>query len=100
MPIAVEVVIARRSQPSDERRILASVVRRQREKVQLSQAELSARIGRPQSLLAEIESARRKLDIFEFIDLARALDMTPDLLLRELITAASPPAHPDGADAS
>ncbi|MGZ5165425.1 MAG: helix-turn-helix domain-containing protein [Burkholderiales bacterium] len=39
----------------------------------LTQAQVAARLGRPQSFMAKVEGGERRLDVIEFIDLANAL---------------------------
>jgi transcriptional regulator with XRE-family HTH domain len=39
----------------------------------LTQRELAARLGRPYSLIANIERGERRIDVVEFIAVARAL---------------------------
>jgi transcriptional regulator with XRE-family HTH domain len=49
----------------------------------LTQAEVAARLGKPQSFIAKIEGGERRLDVIEFIDLAYALRVRPvDLIAR------------------
>ena len=51
----------------------------------LSQRELAARIGKPRSFISKIESRERRLDIVEFVALARALAVEPQVLLADVI---------------
>ena len=53
----------------------------------LTQRALAARIGRPPSFVGKVEAGERRLDIIEFVEWARALNVPPDELMR--ITAAS-----------
>jgi DNA-binding XRE family transcriptional regulator len=59
-----------------------------RENAELSQAELAKRVGRTQSVIAQTETGRRRLDVIEFIALAKALGESPrrlfDRVLEEL----------------
>ncbi|MBK5119249.1 helix-turn-helix transcriptional regulator [Burkholderia sp. R-69980] len=50
----------------------------------LSQAELASRLGRPQSFVAKIEIGERRLDVIEFLELARILGVTPASVLENL----------------
>ncbi|MGB8421631.1 helix-turn-helix domain-containing protein [Paraburkholderia sp.] len=50
----------------------------------LSQAELASRLGRPQSFVAKIEIGERRLDVIEFLELARILGVTPESVLENL----------------
>ena len=50
---------------------LGNRLRRAREEAQLTQAEVAGLLGRPQSFVAKIESAERRLDVLELAVLAR-----------------------------
>jgi transcriptional regulator with XRE-family HTH domain len=50
----------------------------------LSQAELASRLGRPQSYIAKIEIGERRLDVVEFLELARILGVSPASVLENL----------------
>ena len=50
----------------------------------LSQAELAARLGRPQSFVAKIEVGERRIDVIEFLELARILNVSPASILENL----------------
>jgi transcriptional regulator with XRE-family HTH domain len=43
----------------------------------VTQAELSQRLGRPQSFVSKFERGERRLDVVEFGEVARALDVDP-----------------------
>ena len=55
-----------------------------RKKAKLTQAEVAQRLGRPQSFVAKNEGGERRLDVIEFIDVARALDADAVKLLRRI----------------
>ncbi|MBI1786245.1 MAG: helix-turn-helix transcriptional regulator [Acidobacteria bacterium] len=48
-----------------------------RRKADLTQAELSARLKRPQSFVSKYERGERRLDVVEFGAIARALGLDP-----------------------
>ena len=50
-----------------------------------TQAEIAERLGRPQSFVAKYEGGERRLDVVEFIEVARALDTDPCALLADLV---------------
>ena len=54
----------------------------------LTQAQLASRLARPQSFVAKYEGGERKLDVIEFCAVARALNLDPATLLRELVETA------------
>ena len=52
-----------------------------RKNANLTQAELSARLGKPQSFVSKYERGERRLDVIEFGEVARALNVDPQLIL-------------------
>ena len=47
----------------------------------MTQAEVAAALGRPQSFVAKYENGERRIDVVEFVDIAKALGVsTADLL--------------------
>lgn len=57
----------------------------------LTQRELSDRLGKPRSFVSKIEGRERRIDIVEFVALARALGADPGEMMTAL-TAALPDA--------
>jgi transcriptional regulator with XRE-family HTH domain len=55
-----------------------------RKKAGLTQRALAKRLGRPQSFVAKYEGGERRLDVIEFVTVARAIGTDPVLLLRTL----------------
>jgi transcriptional regulator with XRE-family HTH domain len=53
----------------------------ERQKADLTQAELSSRLKRPQSFVSKYERGERRLDIVEFGEVAHALGIDPIRLL-------------------
>ncbi len=52
-----------------------------RKNADIAQAELAARIKRPQSFVAKYELGERRVDVVEFVEIAQALGRDPlDLL--------------------
>jgi transcriptional regulator with XRE-family HTH domain len=64
---------------------LVSVLIEAREAASITQAELARRIGTQQSVVSKIERRERRLDVVEFIEIAHALNIEPDDLLRRVI---------------
>jgi transcriptional regulator with XRE-family HTH domain len=65
--------------PSYEQAISALVEARRA--MGLSQRALADRLGKPRSFISKIEGRERRIDIVEFIALARALEYPPAELL-------------------
>lgn len=56
----------------------------------VSQRELARRLNKPPSFVNKIELLERRLDILEFIEIARALEIKPNLLLSKILVAVFP----------
>ena len=52
----------------------------------LTQVELAAKVGRDQTFISLIERSQRRIDVLEFIALARAMGEDPQRLFSELIS--------------
>lgn len=50
----------------------------------LTQAEVAARLGKPQSYISKVEQGERRLDVVEFCLLADALDIDASQLLQRI----------------
>jgi transcriptional regulator with XRE-family HTH domain len=50
----------------------------------LTQAELAARLSRPQSFVSKYERGERRIDVVEFLEIADALEMDAGELIRRL----------------
>ena len=66
---------------------LRKLLRDLREKSGLTQAEVAARLDKPQSFVAKYEGGERRLSAIEFIEVVRALDLKPVAALRQLLKA-------------
>lgn len=66
----------------DERyQTVMHALRSARREAGLSQAELAAKLGKSQQFVSKFEAGERRLDVIEFLDVARALNVAwPDLL--------------------
>jgi transcriptional regulator with XRE-family HTH domain len=58
-----------------------------------TQAELSAKLSRPQSFVAKYEAGERRLDLIEFLEVAAAIGVDPRAIVDAILNAhsASPP---------
>ena len=54
-----------------------------RKKADLTQAELSSRLKRPQSFVSKYERGERRLDVVEFREVAQAIGIDPVSFLRK-----------------
>src|SRR3977135_2313024 len=58
-----------------------------RKAAKLSQHALALRLKKPQSFVAKYEGGERRLDVLEFIAIARALGVDPLKLMASLVTS-------------
>lgn len=54
-----------------------------REKAGMTQVELADKLTRPQSFVSKIERGLRRVDVVEFVEIARVLKLNPVELLEE-----------------
>jgi len=70
---------------SDENKALVAVLVKARKTAEISQTELAERLNKSQQFVSRIESGERRVDLLEFVMIARALKIEPrDLLGRVL----------------
>jgi len=55
-----------------------------RKEADLTQVEVASRLDRPQSFVSKYENGERRLDVVEFLDVAKAIDFDAVKLLRKL----------------
>ena len=63
---------------------LRQLLREARETATLTQAQLADRLGRPQSFVSKYESGDHNLDVIEFVEVCRGLDLPPAVVLEVL----------------
>ena len=56
-----------------------------RKKAGLTQEQLAKRLRRPQSFVAKYEGGERRIDVVEFLTIAKAMNADPVAMLRALI---------------
>jgi transcriptional regulator with XRE-family HTH domain len=70
---------------SREHRRLRTILIEARKNAGLTQRDLGARLKQTHTILAKVESGERRLDVVEFIYLARALGVDPKGLFAKLL---------------
>jgi transcriptional regulator with XRE-family HTH domain len=50
----------------------------------LTQVALAKKLGRPQSFVSKFERGERRLDVMEFLEVARALSLDPARIISDL----------------
>ena len=76
--------VSTKAKLGSELRILGEVLARARERANLKQADVAAKLGLPASYLSKIESGTRRLDVIELIRLAEAMGIDPAEIVREV----------------
>ncbi len=70
---------------SRRHRTLCAALVSARKAARLSQNELATRLKTSQTVIARTEIGERRIDVIEFIDLAKALRLDPRTILAELM---------------
>lgn len=61
-----------------------------RKSTRLTQTDVADKLHKPQSFVSKYERGERRLDVVEFLDVARVLGLSPCEILRELEREAQP----------
>jgi transcriptional regulator with XRE-family HTH domain len=75
----------RKTLRSQDQRLFLDLLRAARKNADLTQEALAAKLRRPQSFVAKYENGERRIDVVEFVDLAREINADPVALLRAFI---------------
>jgi len=59
---------------SDEYQLVINALKKARKEKGITQAQLAEALGKPQSFIVKVESGERRLDVVEFVHLARLVD--------------------------
>ena len=74
-----------RSIHSRDYQVLRDLLVAQRKAQGLTQADVAMRIGRPQSFVAKYEGGERRIDVVEFLTVAKALNADPQSLFSAFV---------------
>jgi transcriptional regulator with XRE-family HTH domain len=72
-----------------DKEALLDALREVRSEVGLTQAELAARLGRPQSFVSKYESGERRLDLIELSEVCAALGISLESFVSRVRSKAS-----------
>jgi transcriptional regulator with XRE-family HTH domain len=64
---------------------LISALTAARQKAGMTQRDLASKLKRPRSFVGRLEAGERRIDVIEFIDIARAIGADPRKLLSQLL---------------
>ena len=70
---------------SEEYQLVINALKKARKEKGITQAQLAEALGKPQSFIAKVENGERRLDVVEFVHLARLVDVNISLILNEII---------------
>jgi transcriptional regulator with XRE-family HTH domain len=70
---------------SKQHQAVVTIIAASRREAQVSQDDLADRLGWHRSKIAKIESGERRVDVAEFITIARALSLDPEQLLGRVL---------------
>ena len=70
---------------SKEQRVFCDLMIEARKGADLTQEKLAKRLKRPQSFIAKYEGGERRLDVVEFVAVAKAISADPMAILRDLM---------------
>lgn len=94
--LAADSRLGRRMQKSlkspEYDRLIATLVAL-RHTAEVRQQALAKKLGKPQSFIAKYEGGERRLDVIEFIAIARALGADPVKLFRDFVAGKVAPAQ-------
>ncbi|WP_438335512.1 helix-turn-helix domain-containing protein [Edwardsiella tarda] len=69
---------------SYEYRLIIKTLKVRRIELKITQAQLAQELGKPQSFVSKIESGERRLDIIEFVHIARQLSLDLNKVLEKI----------------
>jgi transcriptional regulator with XRE-family HTH domain len=70
--------------------LLAKKVVELRKKAGMNQRQLAAAVGREQNYIARVETAQRRLDLVEWVQLLRSLGVEPEAEILRIVRQVQP----------
>jgi len=70
---------------------LIAILTDARRKAGLTQQQVADRLGKPQSYVAKVEGAERRIDVVEFVALAKAMGQEPAALFQTVLVEVGKP---------
>ena len=71
----------------DQYKRIGACLATERKRLGITQVDLATRLGKPQSFVSAYESGQRRLDLVEFLRLAKALGLDPQTLFVDVVGA-------------
>lgn len=69
---------------SAEYQLVINALKDARLKQNMTQEKLAQALNRPQSFIAKVESGERRLDVVEFVHIARLLSLNPEKAISKI----------------
>lgn len=79
---------------------LIAILTRARKDAGLTQAQVADKLGKPQSFVAKYENGERRLDVVEFVAIARTMGADPLRLFKALLKPNNQPTAKSGKKAA
>lgn len=70
--------------PKEEYDRFRELLVKMRKKAGLTQVELGTKLGQPQTVISKIERGARRIDLLEFLEMAKAIGFDPTVFIRRL----------------
>jgi transcriptional regulator with XRE-family HTH domain len=77
--------VSTKTRLAGELAILGHVMVDARERAGLKQSDVAEKLRMPASYLSKIENGTRRLDVIELIQIAEAMNIDPEVIVRELV---------------
>ena len=84
----------RKTLRSSSQELFLDLLKATRKEAGLTQAAVAKKLGKPQSFVAKYENGERRIDVVEFVAIARVLQADPVTLLRAFVKAAGQAGDP------
>jgi transcriptional regulator with XRE-family HTH domain len=68
-----------------EQRVIGECIAEVRVRAGITQRELAARLGKPQSFVSAYENGQRRIDLLEFLAIVDALNADPRVVFDEIV---------------
>lgn len=72
---------------AEQYKVVGTCLAAARRRAKLTQQELAATLGKPQSFVSEYERGQRRVDVLELLTVAHALGADPIKLFRQIVAA-------------
>ena len=69
---------------SEQYNLLRQLLVAARQQSELTQAQVASKVGKPQSFVSKYERGERRLDVIEFLEVTRALDVDPSFMIERI----------------